>query len=179
MNSRPLLPITEDPNDLAALTPAHFLIGSSLLALPDPDLRHVPNSQLDQYWKLQAHIQRFWNHWQHEYLQELQKDTRCYTLNEEILPGKLVIVVDEQQPTTRWPLARIVEVHQGNDNITRVVSLRTAKGIIKRPIVKICLLPFTTGTPDEEVKAPLPDQPRQLIHTPDEAAENLKTISNK
>ncbi|XP_058816911.1 uncharacterized protein LOC131680209 [Topomyia yanbarensis] len=47
MNSRPLLPLSEDPNDLAALTPAHFLVGSSLHALPDPDLMNVPANRLN------------------------------------------------------------------------------------------------------------------------------------
>ncbi|XP_058817379.1 uncharacterized protein LOC131680685 [Topomyia yanbarensis] len=73
MNSRPLLPMTEDPNDLAALTPAHFLIGSSMHALPDPDLRNIPANRLDHYQKLQMHVQQFWMHWRKEYLQELQK----------------------------------------------------------------------------------------------------------
>lgn len=147
MNSRPLLPSSEDPNDLAALTPGHFLIGTSLLALPDPDLRSIPTSQLDHYWKLQAHIARFWQHWQTEYIQELQKDTRSYMRNDNFLLGQLVIVVDEQQPTIRWPLARIVAVHPGADNITRVVSLRTVKGVIKRPIAKVCLLPCASSVP--------------------------------
>ncbi|GBN59886.1 hypothetical protein AVEN_180490-1 [Araneus ventricosus] len=31
-----------DPNDDFVLTPAHFLVGSSLTALPDPDLTEVP-----------------------------------------------------------------------------------------------------------------------------------------
>ncbi|XP_058827602.1 uncharacterized protein LOC131687527 [Topomyia yanbarensis] len=150
MNSRPLLPMTEDPNDLAALTPAHFLIGSSMHALPDPDLRNIPANRLDHYQKLQMHVQQFWIHWRKEYLQELQKDTRRWIRNDEIIPGKLVIIVDDLQPPIRWPLARIESVLPGKDQLTRVVSLRTDRGIITRPITKICLLPCTTTAPEAE-----------------------------
>lgn len=145
MNSRPLLPITEDPNDLAALTPAHFLIGTSMTALPDPNLQSVPAHSLDHYQKLQLHVQKFWSHWRTEYLQELQKDTQNFKQNDQITPGRMVIVVDEMQAPIRWPLARIVAVYPGEDNITRVVTLRTARGIITRPTAKICLLPPSTG----------------------------------
>ncbi|XP_065089129.1 uncharacterized protein LOC135710468 [Ochlerotatus camptorhynchus] len=144
MNSRPLLPMTEDPNDMSALTPAHFLIGSSLHALPDPDLRSFPAYKLDHYQQLQLHVQQFWTHWRKEYLQELMKDTRGWNRNEEIVPGKMVIVVDEMQPPIRWPLARIESILPGKDKLARFVILRTARGIITRPIAKICLLPYST-----------------------------------
>ncbi|XP_062713303.1 uncharacterized protein LOC134290245 [Aedes albopictus] len=174
MNSRPLLPMSDDPNDLAALTPGHFLTGSSLLALPDPDFRNIPTSQLDHYWKLQHLLQRFWTHWQQEYLQELQRDTKCYARNEDILPGRLVIVVDEQQPTTRWPLARIIQLHPGPDSITRVVSLRTAKGIIKRPVAKVCILPFAPADSASPVDntSPGDEESQRDDLSPDPAEEN-------
>ncbi|XP_055528038.1 uncharacterized protein LOC129720575 [Wyeomyia smithii] len=145
MNSRPLLPMSDDPNDLAALTPAHFLIGSSMLALPDPDHQHIPVNRLDHFQKLQLHVQKFWSHWRTEYLQELQKDTTMNPRNHTLLPGRLVVVVDELQPPIRWPLARIVTTSPGPDGLTSVVSLRTARGIITRPITKICLLPDHTA----------------------------------
>ncbi|XP_058817410.1 uncharacterized protein LOC131680719 [Topomyia yanbarensis] len=34
LNSRPLIPMSDDPNDLQPLTPAHFLFGKSLQAVP-------------------------------------------------------------------------------------------------------------------------------------------------
>ena len=37
LNSRPLCPLSNDPKDLIALTPARFLVGSSLVALPEHD----------------------------------------------------------------------------------------------------------------------------------------------
>ncbi|XP_065093419.1 uncharacterized protein LOC135714077 [Ochlerotatus camptorhynchus] len=141
MNSRPLLPMSDDPNDLAALTPAHFLIGTSMHALPDPDLLHITESRLEHYHKLQLHVQQFWIHWRKEYLQELQKDTKSAERNNSIQPGRMVVIVNEQQAPIRWPLARIVDLRPGTDQITRVVTLRTARGIITRPITKICLLP--------------------------------------
>ena len=147
MNSRPLLPMTEDADDLAALTPANFLIGTSMLALPDPDHRNIPINRLDHYQQLQQHVQKFWSHWRTEYLQELQKDTVMLPKNDNLLPGRMVIVVDELKPPIRWSLARILTISPGPDGMTRVVCLRTARGIMTRPITKICLLPELAAAP--------------------------------
>ncbi|XP_050452223.1 uncharacterized protein LOC126851930 [Cataglyphis hispanica] len=38
MNSRPLQALTDDPYDVAALTPGHFLVGAALKAIPEPHL---------------------------------------------------------------------------------------------------------------------------------------------
>ncbi len=35
------------------------------------------------------------------------------------------------------PLAKVVQVHEGRDKLVRVVSIKTATGIYKRPITKI------------------------------------------
>lgn len=161
MNSRPLLPITDDPDDLDVLTPAHFLLGTSATALPDPDVSNVPASRLTHYQQLQMHVQQFWVRWRDEYLHELQRDPKHRSRNDEITPGRMVIVVDEQQAPLRWPLARITAIHPGKDNIVRVVSLRTAKGTIRRPVTKICLLPFSDATTDPEGNPAISEQPAE------------------
>ncbi|GFS72855.1 integrase catalytic domain-containing protein [Trichonephila clavipes] len=50
LNSRPLTKISSDPND-SILTPAHFLVGTSLTALPEPDLTNTPINRLNR-WQL-------------------------------------------------------------------------------------------------------------------------------
>lgn len=167
MNSRPLLPMTEDPNDLAALTPAHFLIGSSMHALPDPDLNNVPANRLDHYQQLQMHVQQFWMHWRKEYLQEMQKDTKGWTRNDEIVPGRMVIIVDELQPPIRWPLGRIQSVLPGKDKLIRVVSIRTTRGIINRPIAKICLLPSSPAASNIQQQPAIASNPQPAQRSSD------------
>ncbi|XP_055615114.1 uncharacterized protein LOC129761420 [Toxorhynchites rutilus septentrionalis] len=117
MNSRPLLSISDDPCDLSVLTPAHFLIGTSATALPDPDISTVPTNRLTHYQQLQMHVQQFWIRWRDEYLHELQRDSKHRSRNNEIIPGRMVVVVDEMQAPLRWPLARITGVHPGKDKI--------------------------------------------------------------
>ncbi|GFQ71606.1 integrase catalytic domain-containing protein [Trichonephila clavata] len=49
---------------------------------------------------------------------------------------------EDNSKLLNWNLAKIVEVHPGTDDITRVVTLKTGKGVYKRPVTKIVKLPF-------------------------------------
>lgn len=51
LNSRPLSPLSDDPNDFNALTPGHFLIGNALSTIPEPSLENVRSSHLSR-WQL-------------------------------------------------------------------------------------------------------------------------------
>ena len=69
LNSRPLYPMSRDPNDPTPLTPAHFLIGESLLTLPSADIQVSINAR---YRLLQNMIKDFWKVWKRDYLITLQ-----------------------------------------------------------------------------------------------------------
>lgn len=61
LNSRPLVPQNNHSNDLTALTPAHFLIGRPISAIPQPDLTN--EKCLPHRWQLTQQIsQHFWKH---------------------------------------------------------------------------------------------------------------------
>ncbi|XP_062538826.1 uncharacterized protein LOC134207124 [Armigeres subalbatus] len=49
LNSRPLVPIPTDPADLEVLTPGHFLVGTSLQAIPDRNLCDIPDNRLTHF----------------------------------------------------------------------------------------------------------------------------------
>ncbi len=54
--------------------------------------------------------------------------------------GDIVVLQEDNMVPTKWPLAKVVQVHEGCDKLVRVVSIKTATGIYKRPITKIALL---------------------------------------
>ncbi|ENN79418.1 hypothetical protein YQE_04146, partial [Dendroctonus ponderosae] len=49
---------------------------------------------------------------------------------------------EDNVSTLHWPMARIIEVHPGRDNIVRVVTVQTNEGAFKREITKLCLIPM-------------------------------------
>ncbi|XP_062715275.1 uncharacterized protein LOC134291498 [Aedes albopictus] len=152
LNSRPLVPMSDDPDDLEPLTPAHFLVGSSLQALPDSELLNIPPNRLNQFQLIQQRIQHFWTRWRREYLNQLQARTKRWKPAVPVEPGKLVVVKDENVPPIRWKMGRIVAVHPGEDDVVRVVTVKTATGEFKRPVEKICILPIPID--DKEDNAP-------------------------
>ncbi|XP_058827294.1 uncharacterized protein LOC131687237 [Topomyia yanbarensis] len=154
MNSRPLVSLSEDPNDLHALTPGHFLIGASLQAIPDPDWREVPINRLNRFQFVQQKVQHFWYRWRNEYLKELQRQATVNPEKVNLKVGQVVILQDELLPPMRWSLARVEEIFPGKDDVSRVVVLRTPSGTFKRPASKVCPLPDTFDE-DEEVSATL------------------------
>ena len=71
LNTRPLTPISSDPNDLLVLTPGHFLTGEALTSLPEVDLRDIPTNRLSNWQYLQKIRRHFWTQWAKEYLNDL------------------------------------------------------------------------------------------------------------
>lgn len=142
LNSRPLCPLTEDPDDLSVLTPGHFLIGGPINVIPEPSLEDIQISRLSRWQLLRRMTDDFWIKWSKEYLQKYQPIYKWNQPTPEIQPESLVLVMDERYPPSKWPLGRILEVHPGNDGHVRVVTVKTATSTLKRPITKLRLLPI-------------------------------------
>ena len=141
LNSRPLTPLSNDPTDLAPLTPGHLLIGRPLSSLPEPG--NDPNSpNPSSIWKRLSKMKSdFWLRWSKDYLHTLQSKSKWHRQRPDITLGQLVLIVDDLMPATKWPLARVLATYPGSDGRVRVVQLRSAKGETTRPIVKVCPLP--------------------------------------
>ncbi|XP_043259315.1 uncharacterized protein LOC122401313 [Colletes gigas] len=143
LNSRPLTPISSDPNDYIALTPAHFLIGDSLQTLPEYEWTHVQTNRLSLWQHTQKIKQHFWSRWHREYLHELHTRCKWHTGNHKnIKEGMLVLVQEDNLPPLQWKLGRVLEVHPGDDHITRVVTIRTPLGVYKRSVKRLAPLPI-------------------------------------
>lgn len=143
LNSRPLCPVSSDPNDLTALTPGHFLTLEPLSSVPDVDLSHLSISRLSRWQLVQQMHRDFWKRWKTEYLHTFHQrskwsKTHCFDSAEV---GSLVLIKDELLSPLKWSVGRIVTLHPGADGVARVASVRTTRGLFKRPLVKLCPLP--------------------------------------
>lgn len=142
LNSRPLSPLSNDPSDLNPLTPAHFLVGRTLTAIPEPDYISKPINRLSHYQQCQQMHQHFWQRWSKEYLHELQQRRKWSGETTKVDLGNLVLLIEDNQPPLRWKIGRITHLHPGADGIVRVVTVKTATSEVKRAIQKLCVLPI-------------------------------------
>ncbi|XP_070075695.1 uncharacterized protein [Drosophila takahashii] len=148
LNSRPIAPLSDDPNDGFALTPAHLLIGGPLLSAPEEHLQVSSAtddaSQLNSLTRWQRITflkQQFWRIWQRDYIHTLQKRTKFTQPQDNIRVGQLVIIHEDTAPPQHWNLAPVTAVISGKDDRVRVVDLKTNKRTPRRPIHKIAPLP--------------------------------------
>lgn len=141
LNSRPLSPMSSDPSDLNPITPAHFLIGRSMQTIPVEDFSSVKANRLTRFEHLQNLIHHLWRRWSLEYVAELQQRQKWKIHRVNIQLGTLVLIKTNNQPPLSWQLGRVEELHPGPDGVTRVVTLRTTSGLIRRAVSNICPLP--------------------------------------
>ncbi|XP_072943263.1 uncharacterized protein [Epargyreus clarus] len=141
LNSRPLTPFATDPSDYTALTPSHFLIGRSLLAIPQPAVPDTNIVRLERYKRIQLIKQHFWNRFSTEYVSLLQQKVKWQKSNNELKLGSLVLIKDRNLPPLLWSLGRVIQLYPGSDGISRVAELRTRRGTIRRAFNNICPLP--------------------------------------
>ena len=141
LNTRPLCALTENIDDLDILTPAHFLIGRAGLTVIET------KEDARKRWHLcQKLFQDIWKTWRTEYLSQLTVRPKWKMPQQNIKIGDLVTIAEDNLPPGKWALGRVVETHMGNDGYIRVVTLKTKQGLLKRPVVKLSILPVQNET---------------------------------
>ncbi|XP_055915627.1 uncharacterized protein LOC129953522 [Eupeodes corollae] len=141
MNSRPITPMSPDPNDLEALTPAHFLVGSSLRAIPEPSHEVSDISHLERWRRINAVKTHFWKRWSSEYVLELQNRAKWTTSTPNLEIGSLVIIHEDNLPPQKWLMGKVVKLIKGPDGHVRVADVKTSRGEFRRPIRKLAAIP--------------------------------------
>ncbi|XP_037927699.1 uncharacterized protein LOC119662193 [Teleopsis dalmanni] len=142
MNSRPLTATSTNPNDFESLTPAHFLIGTSLQGIPEPFLKNENIAHAQRWQRISAAKTHFWKRWQSEYLADLQNRYRWKYDQDNVAVGNLVIIYDEHAPPMKWVMGRIVSVKTGADGRVRVADVQTPTTVLRRPVAKLALIPI-------------------------------------
>lgn len=147
LNSRPLVPLSNDPRDLEPLTPGHFILGEPLNVIPRrDDNESFPSGRniTSRYQHIVRMVNYFWSRWTKDYLHHLQQRCKWKVQgNAPPLEGALVILKETNTPPASWPMGRIIATHPGSDGISRVVSVKTRNGVVKRALAKVCVLPVS------------------------------------
>jgi hypothetical protein len=127
------------------LSPGHFLIGNPLVQLPTADLSDIKPNRLSCWQAHQQQLQVFWKRWSTDYLHELQQKQRWQKATPNFQTGQVVLLKNNNTIPLQWPLAITTHIYPGADGKTRTVTVKTSKGVFKRPIKKICFLPHVNS----------------------------------
>jgi len=123
INGRPLTFVSLDHKDDEALTPNHFLIGSSggpamFGSFSDKDLRSKKQWRYAQ--RLADH---FWKRWTKEYMPVLTRRVKwCHPVS-PVEIGTVVLVVDPTFTRNNWPKGIVNKIYPGKDGQVRVVDV--------------------------------------------------------
>ncbi|XP_068987552.1 uncharacterized protein [Bombus flavifrons] len=162
LNSRPLTPISSDPNDLLVLTPGHILIGDSLTSIRERDFRDTPTNRLSSWQHIQKLKQHFWRRWHREYLNELSIRNKWNKGNHDIREGTIVILREDNVPPMHWPLGRVVKIHPGADGIIRTATVQTSSSLLDRGVKRLVPLPCQSA----RVESGQSPTSKEVDHTP-------------
>ncbi|XP_052231025.1 uncharacterized protein LOC127844664 [Dreissena polymorpha] len=154
INDRPLTYISTAQSDLQPLTPSHLVSGRRITVLPhghdvvlDPQNIITRENIYKRARMQQKLIDDFRCRWKREYLTDLRENQLISGRNEQTIKVGDIVMVHDENPRSRWKLARVEALIQGNDGRVRAANIRTDGAITNRSITK--LYPLEVG--DETV----------------------------
>ncbi|GFX27788.1 integrase catalytic domain-containing protein [Trichonephila clavipes] len=83
----------------------------------------------------------FWKKWSSEFISSLQPRKKWQDAQPNLKEDDIVLIKEEGPPGT-WPMARVLQVHPGNDGLVRVATVKTQDSVFKRPVHKLHKLPI-------------------------------------
>lgn len=153
LNSRPLWPLSDDPTDLAPMTPAHFILGKPIMPQPlAEDVGATPPNRLTIWGQRQQLHQIIWRRWREEYLATLQQRTKWFKIKVNLKAGDMVVIRNENTPPSDCLLGRVEKVFTAPDGLVRSAVIKTINGEFERPITKLCIFPTQASPIDHPIK---------------------------
>ncbi|XP_062538177.1 uncharacterized protein LOC134206474 [Armigeres subalbatus] len=139
LNARPLTHVPIDDTDAPALTPNHWLLGSSDGFKPW-SLLDGNSIALRRGWhQSQAFANHFWQRWLREYLPEITRRSKWHEKTRPIQEGDIVLIADPALPRNCWPKGRVIGT-VNRDGQVRRVTIQTARGVYERAAVHVAVL---------------------------------------
>ncbi|XP_047994983.1 uncharacterized protein LOC125233145 [Leguminivora glycinivorella] len=140
-NTKPMQPQIDAPE---AITPFHFILGSSSVVPWTTSLTDADLSRRCDWRRTLRLADHFWARWLREYLPTLRQrgpnNNNLLNLGE----GDVVLIADPTLPRGLWPLGRVAKVYLGPDGAVRVADVHTKGGVLRRPARKLILMEAAT-----------------------------------
>ena len=96
--------------------------------------------------------QQFMNRFQMGYIQELRERQKWNQASPPLKVGEIVIVEMPNKKRLEWPLARVLEVHEGKDGHVRSATLWCKEGYMTRPVQRLVSLEIVGESPDKDLE---------------------------
>ena len=146
INSRPLVPVSTDPEAPLILTPAMLLTQKTEYVFQSDELGDFNKKDLYlvEWRRVQALAKMFWTRWRTEYLPLLQERNKWTTTNRNLRNGDVVLIVDNTVCRNQWPIGVVVNAIPGADGHVRKAEVKLRRNEetkkLTRPITELILL---------------------------------------
>ncbi|GFW17373.1 integrase catalytic domain-containing protein [Trichonephila clavipes] len=98
LNSRPLVPLSDNINEYEVLTPGHFIIGRPISAIPEPAILDISDNRLSRWQYTTKCVQTIWKRWKNDYLNHLQQRNKWQFEKNNVAVGCLVLLKENDLP---------------------------------------------------------------------------------
>lgn len=140
VNSRPLTHVPIEEDSAPALTPNHFLLGSSNGSKPLTNLDDSSAALRQNWLTSQILANQYWKRWVSDYLPEITRRSKWFQQPKPIAVGDIVVIADPKMPRNCWLKGKIIGTRVSSDGQVRSATVRTANGVYDRPATKLAVL---------------------------------------
>ncbi|XP_071151018.1 uncharacterized protein [Mytilus edulis] len=121
VNSRPLVPVSTDPENPLILTPAMLLTQKTDYIFTSDHLGEFDKRDLclAEWRRVQALASVFWSRWRKEYLPLLQQRRKWTEDRRDLIEGDVILLKDKNICRTQWPVGIIVNSFKSSDEHVR------------------------------------------------------------
>ncbi|KAJ8021033.1 hypothetical protein HOLleu_40787 [Holothuria leucospilota] len=139
VNERPIGRMPNDPDDGSYICPNDVILGRASSRVPQGPFRETKNPK-ERVEFVQKIVNAFWRSWIQDVFPLLVPRRKWNVDRRNVRVDDVVVVADPNAMRGRWNLGRVTKVFPGKDERVRNVEVKTAKGILSRPVKKIVVI---------------------------------------